>query len=111
MLGSSTRFEEESPKYGYLYDVCENNSYVFVTIFYRGEYEKYVINKKSGKSFPVDTRQGLIWPEWSDDRGTLVSYLQATTLIKQKEEISDIKLKNIVSKMKEEDNPLIVLIK
>jgi len=41
----------------------------------------------------------------------LVSYIQANILLKHKDEISDIKLKNVVSKMKEEDNPLIVLIK
>ncbi len=111
LLGSLNRFNDESSNYGYLYDVCENNSYVFVTINYKGENEKYVINKKSGKIFSVDKKQNLIWPQWSDERGTLVSCIQANILLKHKDEISDIKLKNVVSKMKEEDNPLIVLIK
>jgi hypothetical protein len=68
---------------------------------------KYV---KKGR-FSVDKKQNLIWPQWSDERGTLVSYIQANILLKHKDEFSDIKLKNVVSKMKEEDNPLIVLIK
>ncbi len=57
LLGSSNRFNNESSNYGYLYDVCENNSYVIVTINYKGENEKYVINKKNGKSFSVDNKQ------------------------------------------------------
>jgi hypothetical protein len=111
LLGSSISFNNESSNYGYLYDVCESNSYVFATIFYKGKYEKYVIDKKTGKSYSVDKKQDLIWPQWSNERGVLVSFLQANNLIKHKDEILDIKLKSVVSKMKEEDNPLIVLIK
>lgn len=109
LLGNSRSFDNKSKNYGYLDDVCENGNYVFVTIFYKGEYEKYVINKKTGKSFAINKDQYLIWPQWSDEKGTMVSYLQVSNLKKHKDEISDIKLKNIVSEMKEEDNPLIVL--
>jgi hypothetical protein len=111
LLGSLSRFNDESSKYGYLSDVCENNSYVFVTIFYKGENEKYVINKSNGKSFSIDINHDLIWPQWSDERGTLVANIQANSLLKRKDEILDNNLKSIASKMKDEDNPLIVLIK
>jgi hypothetical protein len=111
LLGSSISYNNESSNYGYLYDVCESDNYVFATIFYKGEYEKYVINKKTGKSYSIDKKQDLIWPQWSNERGVLVSCLQANNLIKHKDEILDNKLKSVVSKMKEEDNPLIVLIK
>lgn len=111
LLGSSAMYENESSKYGYVDDVCENGILVFVTIFYKGEFEKYVINKKSGKIYAVNKNQYVIWPQWSDENATMVSYLQVSDLIKHKDEISDIHLKNIVSKMKEEDNPLIVIFK
>lgn len=109
LLGSLTSWNNESSKYGYLHDVCENNNYVFATISYKGENEKYVINKKTGESYFIDKQQDLIWPQWSSEKGILVSCLQANSLLKHKDEISDIKLLKIVSNMKEDDNPIVVL--
>jgi hypothetical protein len=110
LLGSLSTWNNESSKYGYLNDVCENNNYVFATISYKGENEKYVINKKSGKSYFIDKKQDFVWPQWSDERGVLISYIQANILVKNKDQISDIKLKDVASKMKEEDNPIVILI-
>jgi len=41
----------------------------------------------------------------------MVTFLQAGSLKKYKDEIADNKLKNLVSELKEEDNPVIVLMK
>lgn len=111
LLENIGKYRDESSNYGYLEDVCENSSYIFVTIFYKGENERYVINKKSGKSFAVNENQLLIWPRWSDERGTLISFLQAGNLVKHQDEITDSNLLNILPELKEEANPVIVLMK
>ena len=111
LLENIGKYRDGSSNYGYLDDVCENGSYIFVTIFYKGENERYVINKKSGRSYAVNENQFLIWPRWSDERGTLISYFHVGNLLKHKDEIADPNLKNILPELKEEANPVIVLMK
>jgi len=111
LLENIGKYRDESSNYGYLEDVCENGSYIFVTIFYKGENERYVINKKNGKSYAVNENQFLIWPRWSDERGTLITFLHVGNLLKHKDEIADSNLKNILPELKEENNPVIVLMK
>jgi len=111
LLENIDKYQDKSSGYGYLEDVCENGSYVFVTIFYKGGSEKYVINRKTGRSYAINKNQYLIWPRWSDDNGTMVTFLQVSNLKKHKDEITDTRLKNLVSGLKDEDNPVIVLMK
>lgn len=111
LLENIDKYEDKSSAYGYLEDVCESGSYIFVTVFYKGEDEKYVINIKTGKSYAIDKNQDLIWPQWSDENGTMVRSLQVSNLKKHIDEIADARLRNLVSGLKDEDNPVIVLMK
>ena len=111
LLENINKYQDKSSAYGYLEDVCESGSYIFVSIFYKGEDEKYVINRKTGKSYTIDKNQDLIWPLWSDENGTMVRSLQVSNLKKHIDEITDTRLKNLVSGLKDEDNPVIVLMK
>jgi len=111
LLENIVKYQDKSSGYGYLEDVCENGSYVFVTIFYKGESERYVINKKTGKSYAINKDKFLIWPRWSDENGTMITFLQAGNMKEHKDEIADNKLRNLAFELKEEDNPVIVLMK
>ena len=77
----------------------------------KGDNERYVTNRKNGKSYAVNENQFLIWPRWSDERGTLISYFHVGNLLKHKDEIADSELMSILPELKEEANPVIVLMK
>jgi hypothetical protein len=113
LLASSVGFDTQSSKYGYLKDVTENSKYLFVTIFYRGKDEKYVIDKSTGNNYSIEKQQQSVnfWPKWGYERDILIDFVQAEELIKNQGKVSDEQLKTIISTLHEESNPVIVLIK
>jgi hypothetical protein len=113
LLASSAGFDTQSSNYGYLKDVTENSKYLFVTIFYRGKDEKYVIDKSAGNSYSVEEKPQSVnfWPKWGYERDILIDFVRAEELIENQDKVSDEQLKTIISTLHEESNPVIVIIK
>ncbi len=109
-LESHTKFTQGSPDYGYVNDIAETDTHIFVTIVFRGNNERYVIEKASGKSFRTKSDDtGMLWPDWQYG-SVYVDCLTAETLIKHKDKITDKRLREVTDRLTEESNPVVALI-
>lgn len=113
LLENSSSFDNQSSIYGYIFDITESNEYIFLSIFYREKLEKYVINKKNNKTYFVKkNNQNInIWPKWSNEKDVLMDYIQTVQFMDNKEKIYDDNIKKNISKLDEDSNPVIVIMK
>jgi hypothetical protein len=107
-------------QYAYLDYITETPDYIYVTIAYKGKSENYIICKNSGNIFqPDDKQKGIyikdtgryFWPLWTTGIDKLISYYSADFLLEYKEQFLDSRLNTVISKISEDSNPVIVLVK
>jgi len=117
LLESAAKFKTQSVNYGFVEDVTETDDHIFLHITYKGKSDKYIIRKGlDGGFYKVEKDNGVLiktaglyfWPKWSNGE-SLVDYFSAFDLLSKRDKITDENLKEIVSSMSDESNPVIVI--
>ncbi len=111
-------FKDEKNKYATLTSLIETEKYFFIECSLSGKIQCILFDKESGKgmSFPSNTAllyDGVlpVWPHGVNNDGKLYSMIQMNTLKHyfSQSEAQESKLKEIVEKSDDEDNPIILI--